>query len=86
MRYDQNSKSTVSFSQIKKAAQTLPHLNSLHTKLSEFPHVKQAKVRGKLKTGLNAKPVVMLSKEERKDPFYNKNIITNDIVNKKGLM
>ena len=36
--------------------------------------------------GSTSKPILVLSKEQRKDPFHRESILTQDVLNKKGLM
>jgi hypothetical protein len=64
-----HAKSTINLSQLKRAAQNFPFLQRQPSSERHL-EARISKSRGKLRVGSNAKASLVLSKEQRKDPFH----------------
>lgn len=73
--------------ELKKTTENFPSLKNNYI-IERYSHAsfKEAKGKGKLHLGNIAKPAIILSKEERLNPWVKRSIISEEILSKKGLL
>lgn len=81
------SPSTNTLHSLKKTSQNFPSLrNDLIVERYSRASFKEAKGKGRLHLGSIAKPAVVLSREERLDPWGKRSAISEEMLSKKGLL
>lgn len=79
-------KSTATLHELKKTAQNFPALrNDLIVERYSRASMKE-RGRGRLVLGNVARPAVVLSKEERLNPWGKRSVISEELVARKGLL
>jgi hypothetical protein len=79
-----NSKSVASLVQAKKSVDSFPFLRN--SQLQRLPRDTARESKGKLHLGQNTKPVMVLSREERLNPWGRKTSIDEELLAKKGIL
>jgi hypothetical protein len=76
-----------SLQQIKRVTENLPSLrNQLIVERTTRMSMKELAVKGRLHLGSVTKPALILTKEERSNPWAKRSTISEEVLNRKGLL
>ena len=85
--FTKQTQSAINLSDLKKKTQNLPSLRNSLTKVGGMPiSRKDGTSQGKLRLGVINRATMVLSKEERNNPWARKTSIDEQMLVKKGLM
>jgi hypothetical protein len=80
-----NAKSTATLHHLKRTAENFPSLRNDYI-VERTTRASFKDLKGKLHLGSIAKPAIILSKEERLNPWAKRSVISEEVLSKKGLL